>query len=48
MVVEFGIKQAVLLSSISICGCGGIGRRARLKIWCPQGRVGSSPTTRTI
>ena len=21
-----------------------IGRRARLKIWCPQGRVGSSPT----
>lgn len=23
--------------------CGGIGRRARLKIWCPQGLKGSSP-----
>lgn len=26
---------------------GGIGRRARLKIWCPQGRVGSIPTLAT-
>ncbi len=25
------------------CFCGGIGRRARLKIWCPQGLKGSSP-----
>lgn len=24
---------------------GEIGRRARLKIWCPQGRVGSSPSS---
>ena len=24
---------------------GGIGRRARLKIWCPPGRVGSIPTS---
>src|SRR5262245_61539873 len=23
------------------------GRRARLKIWCPKGRVGSSPTSGT-
>ncbi len=28
----------------SLAPCGGIGRRARFKIWCPQGRVGSSPT----
>ena len=27
--------------------CGGIGRHARLKIWCPQGCVGSSPTEAT-
>ena len=27
--------------------CVGIGRRDRLKICCPQGRVGSSPTTGT-
>src|SRR6185503_10655519 len=27
---------------------GGIGRRARLKIWCPRGRVGSTPSVGTI
>ena len=32
----------------SLCQSGGIGRRARLKIWCPYGRVGSSPTSGTI
>ena len=32
----------------SPCGCGGTGRRARLKIWFPQGSGGSSPSTRTI
>ena len=26
------------------CRCGGIGRRAGLKILCPHGRVGSTPT----
>ena len=30
------------------CRSGGIGRRAGLKIQCPQGRVGSSPTSGTI
>lgn len=29
-----------------ICGYGGIGRRARLRIWCLR-RAGSSPVTRT-
>ena len=28
-----------------ICRCDGIGRRARLKISCPQGRAGSTPAT---
>ena len=28
--------------------CVGIGRRDRLKLCCPPGRVGSSPTTGTI
>ncbi len=32
----------------AVGGCGGIGRRARLKIWFPQGSGGSSPSTRTI
>jgi hypothetical protein len=27
-----------------VCPCGGTGRRAGLKIRCPQGRVGSIPT----
>ncbi len=31
-----------------ICWSVGIGRRARLKIWCQKWRVGSSPTTSTI
>ena len=31
---------------MSIGGCGGIGRRAGLRIRCP-GRAGSSPVTRT-
>ena len=31
--------------SISSCGCGGIGRRARFRFWCPR-RAGSSPVTR--
>ena len=31
---------------VEICGCGGIGRRARLRIWCPR-RAGSSPVIRT-
>ena len=29
------------------CPCGGIGRRGRLKICCPQGRAGSSPARGT-
>ncbi len=29
------------------CPCGGIGRRDRLKICCPQGRAGSSPARGT-
>ena len=33
--------------SLYLCGYGGIGRRARLRIWCPR-RAGSSPVTRTI
>ena len=28
----------------ALAPCGGIGRRARFKIWCPKGRVGSTPT----
>jgi hypothetical protein len=28
------------------CGNGGIGRRARLRAWWPQGRGGSSPLSR--
>ena len=28
--------------------CGGIGRRARLKIWYPKGCVGSTPSIGTI
>lgn len=31
-------------SALLICRCGGIGRRAGLKILCPHGRVGSTPT----
>lgn len=30
------------------CLSDGIGRHARLKIWCPYGCVGSSPTSGTI
>ena len=30
-----------------ICDCGGIGRRIGLKIRCPYGREGSSPSSRT-
>lgn len=33
---------------LSLSACGGIGRRASLRSWCPKGRVGSSPTTPTI
>ena len=29
------------------CPGGGIGRRARLRIWCPQGRAGSTPVPGT-
>ena len=32
--------------SYVLCGCGGTGRRARLRIWCPR-RAGSIPVTRT-
>ena len=35
------------MSTKTGCLCGGIGRRDRLKICCPQGRVGSSPTRGT-
>ena len=31
----------------TICGYGGIGRRARFRFWCPR-RAGSSPVTRTM
>jgi|AACY02.11.fsa_nt_gi hypothetical protein len=31
-----------------LCLCGGIGRRDRLKIYCPLGRVRSSRTRGTI
>ena len=30
-----------------MCRDGGIGRHARLKIWCPLGRAGSSPARGT-
>ena len=30
------------------CGYGVIGSRARLRIWCPKGRGGSNPFTRTM
>ena len=38
-------KKVVILQSQNekMSFCGGIGRRARLKIWCPQGLKGSSP-----
>ena len=29
------------------CFGGGIGRPVRFKLWCPKGRVGSSPTRST-
>lgn len=34
-------------SEIYIRGCVGTGRRAGFRCQCPQGRVGSNPTTRT-
>ena len=30
-----------------LCGCGGIGRRARFRFWCPR-RAGSSPVIRIL
>ena len=36
------------LSVGETCDCGGIGRRIGLKIRCPYGREGSSPSSRTI
>ena len=30
-----------------MCGCGGTGRRARLRIWCPR-RAGSIPVIRSL
>lgn len=30
-----------------LCPGGGIGRRARLRIWCSQGRAGSTPVPGT-
>ena len=35
------------LRKFNICGCGGIGRRARFRFWWHP-RAGSSPVTRTI
>ncbi len=32
----------------SSCLGGEIGRRARLKLWCPQGRAGSTPAPGTM
>ena len=37
-----------IITRIIVCGRGGIGRRARLKIWFLKRSVGSSPTARTI
>ena len=36
-----------LSPSYSVSRCGGIGRRARLKIWYPKGCVGSTPSIGT-
>ena len=38
-------KDVRLVDLKTICGCGGIGRRARLRIWCLV-REGSSPSIR--
>ena len=35
---------ALVSTYTTYCRCGGIGRRAGLKILCPHGRVGSTPT----
>ena len=43
-----GTRVPVGKLALHRCLGGGIGRRARLKIWCPQGRVGSSPTLGTM
>ena len=45
----FSVEQSVLCSGgkQQICGYGGIGRRARFRIWCLR-RAGSSPVIRTI
>ena len=41
-------KSAIInMLSVFICGCGGIGRRARFRFWWLH-RAGSSPVTRTI
>src|ERR1700679_4220901 len=37
-----------LLSHLHARRSGGIGRRASLRGWCPQGRGGSSPPSDTI
>ena len=39
-------KAVILLPDLE-CPDGGIGRRARLKIWCPQGCAGSIPVLGT-
>ena len=46
-VSSLGPQRLVLSTSVSWAG-GGIGRRSGLKIRCPQGREGSSPSPPTI
>ncbi len=41
-------KEVLAILHLHICRCGGIGRRAGLKIRWGQLRVGSTPTTGTI
>lgn len=42
--LSISLDTFLLLDIFCLCPDGGIGRHARLKIWCPWGCVGSSPT----
>ncbi len=44
---QLGVHSSSLTTTL-ICRGGGIGRRAGLKIRCPQGREGSSPSLGTF
>lgn len=40
----FHEDKVIPFSCLHFRFCGGTGRRARLKIWCPKGREGSTPS----